>query len=134
MRRKMFGGKIHRAVITQADLDYEGSLTVDADLLDAAGILEYEAVHVWNITRGSRLVTYALHGNRGSGVICANGAAAHDNKPGDLVIIASFVDLAEEEIFNYAPRVVRVDENNHIVGDTPEIPGPNPPLPIHATS
>jgi aspartate 1-decarboxylase len=94
----MFNAKIHRAVITEANLEYEGSLTIDADLMDAAGILEYEAVHVWNVTRGTRLVTYALGGRRQSGVICANGAAAHDNRPGDVVIIATFVDLDDEAV------------------------------------
>ena len=90
MRRRMFLGKIHRATVTHADLDYEGSVTIDKDLLDAAGMLDHEEIHVLNVTRGSRLVTYTLPGPRGSGVVCINGAAAHLNTPGDLVILAPY--------------------------------------------
>lgn len=95
MRRTFLKSKIHRATVTHADLEYEGSVSIDEDLLDASGIWEFEAVHVWNITRGTRLQTYAIRGQRGSGVICINGAAAHLNKPGDLVILASFAELEE---------------------------------------
>jgi aspartate 1-decarboxylase len=124
----MFSAKIHRAVITEANLEYEGSITVDADLMDAAGILPYEAVHLWNVTRGSRLVTYALPGSRKSGVICVNGAAAHLNEPGDVVIIATFVDLDDDEARRHVPRVVRVDHKNRIVSTEPERPGPDKPV------
>ncbi|MFW6051575.1 MAG: aspartate 1-decarboxylase [Myxococcota bacterium] len=127
MRRRMFLGKIHRAVITHADLDYEGSVTIDADLLDAAGILEHEEIHVWNITRGTRLVTYALAGPRGSGVICVNGAAAHLNEPGDLAILATFGEMEDAEARAHEPKVVRVDERNRIVGTEAERPGPQMP-------
>jgi len=127
MRRILFRSKIHRAVITHADLHYEGSVTIDADLLDAADILENEAIHVWNITRGTRLQTYAVPGPRGSGVVCVNGAAAHLNGPGDLVILATFAEMTEEEARAHRPKVVRVDEQNRIVGDEPEIPGPRMP-------
>ena len=96
MRRRMFLGKIHRCTITQADLDYEGSITIDQDLMEAAGILDNEAVHVWNITRGTRLVTYAISGPPGSGVICINGAAAHRFAPGETVIIATWTELDGE--------------------------------------
>jgi L-aspartate-alpha-decarboxylase len=82
MKLSMFKSKIHRATVTHADLAYEGSVTIDADLLDAASILPFEAVHIWNATRGTRLMTYALEGPRGSGAICVNGAAAHLNQPG----------------------------------------------------
>jgi aspartate 1-decarboxylase len=92
MRRILFKSKIHRATVTQADLDYEGSVTIDATLLRAADILPYEKVHIWNRTNGSRLETYALEGAAGSGVICVNGAAAHHAKPGDIVIIATFAE------------------------------------------
>ena len=128
MRRNMFNAKIHRAVITQADLHYEGSLTIDADLMEAAGILENEAVHVWNITRGTRLQTYSLRGKHGSGVICVNGAAAHGNEPGDLCIIATFVDLDEDEARAHVPRVIRVDQDNRVVSRLPEVPGPADPI------
>ena len=128
MRRRMFLSKIHRAVITHADLDYEGSCTIDADLMDAAGMLEHEELHVWNVTQGTRLVTYTLAGPRGSGVICINGAAAHLNRPGDLVILATFGELEEAEARTHVPKVVRVDEKNRFLGTEPERPGPQMPL------
>jgi aspartate 1-decarboxylase len=123
----MFRAKIHRAVITHADLDYEGSVTIDSDLMAAADILENEAVHVWNVTRGSRLQTYAIPGPAGSGVICINGAAAHLNKPGDIVILATFGQMSEEEARSYKPRIIRVDEKNRIIGTEAERPGPQMP-------
>ena len=125
MRRSIFKSKIHRATVTQADLDYEGSVTIDEDLMDAAGIWNYEAVHIWNITRGTRLQTYAIKGQRGSGVICINGAAAHLNKPGDLVILATFAELEESEARAYEPTVVLVDRSNKIVAKTHEVAGPD---------
>lgn len=125
MRRTLFKSKIHRATVTHADLDYEGSVSIDEDLLEAADIMEYEAVHVWNITRGSRIQTYALRGERGSGVICINGAAAHLNEPGDLVIIATFAELEESEARTHEPTVVLVDRANKIVAkDAVEVAGP----------
>ena len=126
MRRTFFKSKIHRATVTQADLDYEGSVTIDEDLMEAAGIWNWEAVHIWNITRGTRLQTYALMGARGSGVICINGAAAHLNKPGDLVILATFAELEESEARTFVPKVVLVDRQNKIVvKDAVEIAGPD---------
>ena len=125
MRRILFKSKIHRATVTQADLDYEGSVTIDRDLLRAADILPFEKVAVWNVTQGTRLETYALEGEAGSGVICINGAAAHLNKPGDLVIIATFAEVEEQEARSWKPTVVFVDAANRIVpGVTEEIPGP----------
>ncbi len=125
MRRILFKSKIHRATVTQADLDYEGSVTIDRDLLRAADILPYEKVAVWNVTRGTRLETYALEGPSGSGVICINGAAAHLNQPGDLVILATFAEVEEAELAGWKPTVVFVDGKNRIVpGVTEEIPGP----------
>jgi len=128
MRRTLFKSKIHRGTVTQADLDYEGSITVDAELMRAADILPYEKVHIWNRTNGSRLETYALEAPAGSGVICVNGAAAHHAKPGDIVIIATFVEVNDEaEARGWKPVVVHVDANNRIVsmGNEPdEIPGP----------
>ncbi len=125
MRRTFFKSKIHRATVTHADLDYEGSVSIDEDLLEAAGIWEYEAVHIWNITRGTRLETYAIKGERGSGTICINGAAAHLNKPGDLVILATFAELEESEARVHKPVVVLVDRQNKIVArDVVEVPGP----------
>jgi aspartate 1-decarboxylase len=125
MRRTLFKSKIHRATVTHADLDYEGSVTIDEDLMDASGIWEFEAVHVWNITRGTRLQTYAIKGARGSGVICINGAAAHLNKPGDKVILATFAEMEEAEARRFVPTVVLVDGENRIVEkDATEIAGP----------
>ena len=125
MKLQMFKSKIHRATVTHADLNYEGSVTVDSDLLDAAEILPNEAVHIWNVTRGTRLMTYALAGPRGSGAICVNGAAAHLTKPGDLVILATFAEMSPDEARAWKPRVVRVDARNRIVpNDAPELPGP----------
>lgn len=125
MRRQILKSKLHRAVVTQADLEYEGSVTIDQDLLDAADIVENELVHVWNITRGTRLVTYALNGPRGSGVVCINGAAAHLMSPGDRVIIATFVDLDDSEYATFKPKVLLLDDNNRIklIPDR-EVPGP----------
>jgi aspartate 1-decarboxylase len=125
MRRTFLKSKIHRATVTHADLEYEGSVSIDEDLLEAAGIWEYEAVHVWNLTRGTRLQTYAIRGERGSGVICINGAAAHLNQPGDQVILASFAELEEPEARAFKPTVVLVDRQNRIVArDTLEVAGP----------
>jgi aspartate 1-decarboxylase len=121
----MFKSKIHRAVITDADLEYEGSVTIDEDLMELADIVENEAVHIWNVTRGTRLETYALRGPRGSRVCCINGAAAHLMKKGDKVIIATFTDVEEELVRTWEPRVVLVDEHNQVIdGALKEIPGP----------
>lgn len=118
----MCKGKIHRATVTEANLDYEGSLTVDLDLLEASGILPWEQVHVVNVTNGERLVTYAITGERGSGVICLNGAAAHRGKPGDLVIIISYGMVDEEELKTFEPKVVLVDEKNQrVLNEEPRV-------------
>lgn len=124
--RSLFKSKIHRATVTHADVDYEGSVTIDVDLLDLADIAPYEEVHIWNVTRGSRLSTYALPGERGSGVICVNGAAAHLNRPSDLVIIATFALVPESAVRSHRPRVVLVDEHNRVKHPTyVETPGPS---------
>ncbi|MHA3022905.1 aspartate 1-decarboxylase [Mycobacterium sp. BMJ-28] len=126
MFRTMLGGKVHRATVTQADLHYVGSITIDQDLMGAADILEGEQVDVVDITNGARLTTYAITGAAGSGVIGINGAAAHLINPGDLVIIMSFRTLDDREIADHAPRVVHVDERNRIValGSDPAEPVP----------
>src|SRR5216683_4073985 len=111
--RFMLKSKIHRAIVTGADKDYEGSLTVDARLLEAADILPYEQVHVWDITRGTRILTYAISGEPGSSVVCVNGAGAHLVSPGDLVIIATFTELDEAEAKSHRPKIVLVDEKNN---------------------
>ena len=129
MRRTMFKSKIHRATVTHAELDYEGSVTIDAELMRAAEILPYERVNVWNVSRGTRIETYALEGPAGSGVVCVNGAAAHQNRPGDLVIIATFAEYEADELSDHAPKVVLVDSKNRIVcPEYVETPGPNRPF------
>ena len=127
MRRTLFKSKIHRATVTHADLEYEGSVTIDAELMRAANILPYERVHIWNVTTGSRLETYALEGPAGSGLVCVNGAAAHHAKPGHVVILATFAEAeAEAEAQAWKPVVVRVDAENRIVAgeSAEELPGP----------
>ena len=122
--RKLLAGKIHRATVTAADVDYEGSMTVPPELLEAAGICPYESIHVWNTTRGTRLETYAIAGLPGSNDVCANGAAAHLIRPGDRVILASFAFVATESIADHRPKLIFVDEANRITHAGPEIPGP----------
>lgn len=110
----MLKGKIHRATVTQAEVDYIGSITIDQDLMDAAGILEYEKVQVADVERGTRLETYVISGEPGSGVICLNGATAHLVTPGDKVIIMCYAQMTPEEARESKPRVVFVDEDNKI--------------------
>lgn len=121
MLRTMMKSKIHRATVTQADLHYVGSVTVDEDLMDAADLLPGEQVAIVDVTNGARLETYVIPGERGSGVIGINGAAAHLVHPGDLVILISYAQMDEDELRRYAPRVVFVDEGNRIaeLGDDP---------------
>lgn len=112
MTRKLLRAKIHRATVTGADLHYEGSVTIDRELMERADLVTYEAVHVWNVTNGKRFETYAIPGQRGSGVICVNGAAAHKVSRGDLVIIAAFSWMSEAEARDWKPKLVFVDEKN----------------------
>jgi aspartate 1-decarboxylase len=116
MLRTMFKSKIHRATVTQADLHYVGSVTIDAELLDAADLLPGELVHIVDITNGARLETYVIEGKRGTGVIGINGAAAHLVHPGDLVIIISYAQVSDAEARALRPRGVHVDSANRIVG------------------
>jgi aspartate 1-decarboxylase len=124
MTRKMMRAKIHRATVTKADVDYEGSITIDRALMDETDLLPNEAVQVWNVTNGNRFETYVVEGERDAGVICVNGAAAHLVRPGDLVIIAAFSWLEEDEARRHEPKVVFVDEHNRIRAKRPEVPGP----------
>lgn len=110
----MFKSKIHRATVTEADLHYEGSVTISEDLMKASNILPYEQVHIWNVTRGTRLVTYALVGEAGKGVICINGAGAHLMYKDDIVIIATFVDMDETDTVNHKPKVIIMNSDNTI--------------------
>ncbi len=122
--RKMLRGKIHRATVTEADLHYEGSVTIDQELMDRAGLIAHEAVQVWNVTNGERFETYAIPGRRHSGVVCINGAAAHKARERDLVIIAAFGWMAEQEALEWKPKVVFVDEHNRPLDRDEEVPGP----------
>ena len=114
MHRHLFITKIHRATVTQADLDYVGSITIDADLLDAAGMLPGEKIDIYNITNGNRLSTYTIPGPRGSGVVGINGAAAHHVSPGDLVILCAYAWVPEAEARTVTPTVVLVDAANRV--------------------
>jgi aspartate 1-decarboxylase len=114
MHRQMMKSKIHRATVTATEIDYEGSLTIDADLLDAADILPNEQIHVWDVTNGTRLVTYALRGEPGSGEVQVNGAGAHLIRPGDIIIIATYGSFDEEEVRGHEPVIVLVDAHNRV--------------------
>jgi aspartate 1-decarboxylase len=124
MYRTMFKSKIHRATVTQADLHYVGSITIDADLMDAADLLPGEQVAVVDVTNGARLETYVIEGERGSGVIGINGAAAHLVQTGDLVIVISYASMPDAEAKAFEPRVVHVDGANKILhlGSDPGFP------------
>ena len=115
MTRKLLRAKIHRATVTGADLDYEGSVTIDRELMDLTDLVDYEAVCIWNVTNGERFETYAIPGERHSGVVCVNGAAAHKVSKGDLIIIAAFSWMDEKVARTYQPKVVFVDEKNRPV-------------------
>ncbi|MFF5993638.1 MULTISPECIES: aspartate 1-decarboxylase [unclassified Lysinibacillus] len=114
MFKTMMNGKIHRATVTQADLNYVGSITIDEDIMDAVGIEANEKVAIVNNNNGARLETYVIKGERGSGVVCLNGAAARMVQPGDIVIIISYVLMDAEEAKNHVPKVAIMDENNRI--------------------
>ena len=116
----MLKGKIHRARVTEADLDYMGSLTLDEDLMDAAGLKEYEKIQVLDITNGSRIETYIIRGTKGSGQVCINGAAAHLIHKGDLVIIVSYCQLSDEESLLHKPKIIHVDADNQVLSTSTE--------------
>ncbi len=115
MQISMLKSKIHRAVITQAELNYVGSVTIDEELMEASGLVEYEHVHIVNVNSGSRIETYVIAGERGSGIICLNGAAARAGQKGDKVIIMAYADMTPEEAKAHRPKVVFVNEDNGIV-------------------
>ena len=112
MQRILLKSKIHRATVTDAQLHYEGSVTIDHDLMVAANIAEHEQVHIYDITNGNRLITYAIQGPAGSGTICINGAAAHLVSPGNLVIICAYAQFDEAEVETHRPLIVHVDRHN----------------------
>jgi aspartate 1-decarboxylase len=123
MQRQMLKSKIHRATVTDCDVEYVGSITVDTELMAAADLVTNEQVHVWDIDNGARFVTYAIDGEPGSGTMQVNGAAAHLTRPGDKIIVASFGAYDEAELESYAPVVVHVGEDNSIaaVDSRPEV-------------
>ncbi|MFC7373699.1 aspartate 1-decarboxylase [Brachybacterium sp. GCM10030267] len=129
MYRTLLTSKIHRATVTQADLHYVGSVTIDPDLVEAAGLVEHEQVTIADITNGQRLTTYVIEGERGSGVIGINGAAAHLVSPGDLVIIMAYGQFEAAEVSAHHPHVVHVDESNRIVATGDDAAQPVPGMP-----
>lgn len=122
MFRTLLKSKIHRVAVTHCELHYEGSCAIDENLLEAAGIVENEQVHIWNIDNGERFVTYAIKGQRGTGMISVNGSAARRAAVGDLIIIAAFAQVAEERVAAHKPQLVFVDEANRQVGTRSFVP------------
>jgi len=121
MQRTMLKSKLHRVRVTHSELHYEGSCAIDDNLLDAADIREYQQIDIYNVTNGERFTTYAIHAQRGSGVISVNGAAAHKANPGDILIIASYAMYNELELQKFHPQLVYVDERNRIVAQRDRI-------------
>ncbi|MEM8929712.1 MAG: aspartate 1-decarboxylase [Acidobacteriota bacterium] len=130
MRRTLLRSKIHRATVTDADLEYIGSMTLDPDLMDAAQLVVHEKVEILNITNGERFATYVIEGERGSGQVVLNGAAAHKASQGDLVIICCYAELDESEIVDHQPHVVFVDRENRIVSKERAVVAHRQPLPV----
>ncbi len=122
MQRTMLKSKLHRVCVTHSELDYEGSCAIDETLLKAANIREYEQISIYNVTNGERFSTYAILGERNSGIISVNGAAAHKAAPGDILIIASYAHYTEAELAQFAPQLVYVDAQNHIKQQRNTIP------------
>jgi len=122
MQCSMLKCKLHRVSVTHSELDYEGSCAIDINLMAAAGILEYEQIEIYNITNGERFSTYAIQAEADSNTISINGAAAHKASPGDLIIIAAYVNLDEQELKTYKPSLVYVDEHNNITHTNTKIP------------
>lgn len=122
MQLTMLKAKLHRARVTHAEVDYEGSCAIDDDLLSASGILEYEQIHIYNVTNGERFVTYAIRAEAGSQIISVNGAAAHKARPGDRVIICAYVAVPANDVMNHKPQLVYLNEKNDIIGQRTHIP------------
>jgi aspartate 1-decarboxylase len=122
MFRTLLKSKIHRVAVTHCELHYEGSCAIDEDLLEAANITEHEQVHIWNINNGERFTTYAIRGQRGSGMISVNGSAARRATVGDLIIIAAFAQVAEDQVHSHRPQLVFVDEANRRMGARQHVP------------
>ena len=122
MLRTLLKTKLHRACVTHAEVDYEGSCAIDSDLLDLAGILEYEQIHIYNVSNGERLITYAIRAEAGSRIISVNGAAAHKAAPGDRVIICAYTTLNNQELADYQPALIYLNELNEVTNSRNHIP------------
>ena len=122
MFRTLLKSKIHRVAVTHCELHYEGSCAIDEDLLEAANLLENEQVHIWNVNNGERFITYAIKGERGSGMISVNGSAARRASVGDLIIIAAFAQVHEDQLTTHKPQLVFVDEHNRANGSRDHVP------------
>ena len=122
MQHTMLKTKLHRARVTHAELEYEGSCAIDADLLDASGIREYEQIHIYNITNGERFTTYAIRAEAGSGIVSINGAAARKASVNDLVIICAYVGIEQEALADFKPTLIYVDQDNRIIRSSSSIP------------
>ena len=122
MKLTLLKTKLHRACVTHSELEYEGSCAIDGQLLEAAGIHEYEQIQIYNVTNGERFTTYAIRAEAGSQIISVNGAAAHKASPGDRIIICAYATLQENEVANFKPTLVYLDENNHITNRRHAIP------------
>ena len=122
MLTTMLKAKLHRASVTHSELEYEGSSAIDGKLLEISGIREYEQIEIYNATNGERFTTYAIRAEDGSGVISVNGAAAHKANPGDIVIICAYVGLTQQELVNFKPKLVYLDENNQVTHTRNTIP------------
>lgn len=122
MQLTLLKAKLHKATVTHSELEYEGSCAIDSDLLNRAGIHEYEQIHIYNIENGERFTTYAIRAEAGSGIISVNGAAAHKANPGDRVIICAYTALAQHEVSNFKPTLVYLDKDNRITHTSDQIP------------
>ncbi|HEY1772842.1 MAG TPA: aspartate 1-decarboxylase [Gammaproteobacteria bacterium] len=122
MQVTLLKAKLHRARVSHAELDYEGSCAIDSQLLDAAGMLDYEQIQIYNVTNGERFTTYAMRAEAGSGIISINGAAAHRAKPGDVIIICAYCQLNAAEAINHKPRLIYLNEHNKVVRTSNAIP------------
>ena len=122
MQTTMLKCKLHRACVTHSEVEYEGSCAIDGRLLEAAGIHEYEQIQIYNVANGERFTTYAIRAEDGSGIISVNGAAAHKANPGDRIIICSYVELSQQELVNFKPKLVYLGENNTITHTRNTIP------------
>jgi len=122
MQVTLLKAKLHRARVSHAELDYEGSCAIDSQLLDAAGMLDYEQIQIYNVTNGERFTTYAMRAEAGSGIISINGAAAHRAKPGDIIIICAYCQLNAAEAINHKPRLIYLNEHNKVTRTSNAIP------------